>query len=249
MAWVLRRRQTFPHSASVASMGKSICVLSTLAVQGALPVLVERFEKATGAKVATDFAPTNGLLARIKAGEMADVAVLTREGIDELVGLGILESATVVDLVRFLVGIAVKAGTRKPDIGTPDALQRALLEAQSIAYSRVGASGIFFAQLIERLGITDAVNAKATIIPSGLTGELAARGEVELAVQQLSELMLVPGLDTVGPLPAALQTPTTFSAAVFANSARASLVHELLEALSSAEAAVTFRAAGLEPAR
>jgi molybdate transport system substrate-binding protein len=230
-------------------MGKSICVLSTLAVQGALPVLIARFERSAEAKVATDFAPTNGLLSRIKAGEMADVAILTREGIDELVGLGILESVTVVDLVRSLVGIAVRAGARKPDIGTPDALQRALLEAQSIVYSRIGASGVFFARLIERLGIADAVNAKATIIPSGLTGELAARGEVELAVQQLSELMLVPGLDIVGPLPAALQTPTTFSAAVFANSAGASLAHEFLEALSSSEAAAAFRAAGLEPAR
>jgi molybdate transport system substrate-binding protein len=224
-------------------------VLSTLAVQGALPALIARLEKVRGASIATDFAPTNGLLSRIKAGERADVAILTREGIDELVGLGILESVTVVDLVRSLVGIAVRAGARKPDIGTPDALQRALLEAQSIAYSRIGASGVFFARLIERLGIADAVNAKATIIPSGLTGELAARGEVELAVQQLSELMLVPGLDIVGPLPAALQTPTTFSAAVFANSAGASLAHEFLEALSSSEAAAAFRAAGLEPAR
>jgi molybdate transport system substrate-binding protein len=224
-------------------------VLSTLAVQGALPGLAARFEMSTGAKVATDFAPTNGLLDRIKAGELADVAILTRQGIDELAGRGILSAETIADLARSFVGIAVKEGARKPDIGTAEAFRRALLEAKSIAYSRIGASGVFFAGLIERLGIADAVNAKATIIPSGLTAELAARGEVELAVQQLSELMLVPGVDIVGPLPATLQGPTTFSAAVFAGAAHADLAREFLHALASAEAAATYKATGLEPVR
>jgi molybdate transport system substrate-binding protein len=222
-------------------------VLSTLAIQGAFPRLLARFEQEAGAKVATDFAPTNGLLARIKAGETADVAILTREGVDELAGLGVLAVDTAVDLVRSLVGIAVRAGARKPDIATADALTRALLEAKSIAYSRIGASGVLFASLIQRLGIADAVNAKATIIPGGLTGELAARGEVELAVQQLSELMLVPGLDIVAPLPASVQTPTTFSAAAFARSPRLDMAKRLLAFLACKESAAAFEAAGLEP--
>jgi molybdate transport system substrate-binding protein len=230
-------------------MGKMIRILSTLAVQGALPGLITRFEQAAGAKVAADFAPTNGLLARIKAGEMADVAILTREGIDGLVRLGILDGRTVVDLVRSLVGIAVKAGAPRPDIATPEALKRTLLQAGSIAYSKIGASGVFFAGLIQRLGISDAVNAKATIIPSGLTAELAARGEVEMAVQQLSELKLVAGIDIVGPLPASLQTPTVFAAAAFSASGDASAALGFLRLLTSAEAAAAFRAAGLEPAR
>jgi len=230
-------------------MGKAVRVLSTLAVQGALPALIARFEAPKGAKITSDFAPTNGLLARIKAGETADIAILTREGVDELARLGILRDGTIVDLALSLVGIAVKAGARKPDIGTAEALKDALLAAKSIAYSRIGASGVLFAQLIERLGVADAVNAKASILPSGLTGELVARGEVEIAVQQLSELMLVPGLDIVGPLPATLQTPTTISAAVFAGSAPTGLAGEFLRALASAEAAAAFKAAGLEPAR
>jgi molybdate transport system substrate-binding protein len=229
-------------------MTSVIHVLSTLAVQGALPRLAADFERTTGAQVAAEFAPTNGLAARIKAGEAADVAILTREGIDELVGLGLLDEATVVDLVQSLVGLAVKAGVAKPDIGTPDSLKRALEEAGSVAYSRIGASGVLFARLIERLGIAEAVNAKATIIPSGLTGELVARGETELAVQQLSELMLVPGIDIVGALPPSLQTPGIFSAAVSARSVQHDVARAFLQSLASADAAAAFRTAGLEPA-
>ena len=186
-------------------------LLSTRAVQGPLPALLAGFERAAGAKVAIDFSPTNALLTRIKdgakSGDRADIAILTREGVDELAALGVLDGASAVDLVRSMVGLAVKAGAPKPDIGTAEALTAALLATPSIVYSRLGASGVYFAGLIERLGIADAVNAKATIIPSGLTGELVARGEVEMAVQQLSELKAVPGLDVVGALPATLQTP------------------------------------------
>jgi molybdate transport system substrate-binding protein len=224
-------------------------VLSTHAVQGALVALIQRFEASHGAAVAVDYAPTNGLLTRIKSGETADIAIMTRAGVDELIRLGILDGGATVDLGRSLVGLAVRAGAERPDIGTPEALEAALLAAPSIAYSRLGASGVFFAGLIADLGIADAVNAKATVVPSGLTGALIARGEVEMAVQQLSELMAVPGIDIVGPLPASLQEPTVFSAAAFANSSHAGPARAFLAALASAEAAATFKAAGLEPVR
>jgi molybdate transport system substrate-binding protein len=228
-------------------MPNSIRVLSTRAVQGALPDLIARFERTTGARVTTDLGPTNALIARIKAGERADAAILTREGVDELAGLGILDRGSGVDLVRSMVGLAVKAGAPRPDIGTAEALKATLLAARSICYSRLGASGVFFAGLIERLGIADAVNAKATIVPTGLTGEPVARGEVEMAVQQVSELKAVPGLDIVGPLPASLQTPGMFSAAVFADAAGATLARAFLGTLASPEAAPAFTAAGLKP--
>ena len=142
------------------AMAGTLRVLSTLAVQGALPGLTAGFERSAGARVAVDFGPTISLLARIKSGEAADVAILAREGVDELSGLALLDGTTVVDLVQSLVGLAVKAGAAKPDIATPEALTRTLLQARSIAYSRIGASGIWFARLIERLGIADAVNAR-----------------------------------------------------------------------------------------
>jgi molybdate transport system substrate-binding protein len=222
-------------------------VLSTRAVQGALPGLVAGFERAVGARFDVEFGPTNALLERIEGGERADLAILTRAGIDGLTGRGILDGASTLDLVRSLVGLAVRAGAPRPDIGTAEAFKATLLAARSLAYSRLGASGVFFVGLIERLGIADAVNAKATVIPEGLTGELVARGDVEMSVQQVSELKVVPGVDIVGPLPLTLQTPTVFSAAVFAGSARADAARAFLQALTSAEAAAAFTAAGLEP--
>ncbi|HWE21803.1 MAG TPA: substrate-binding domain-containing protein [Hyphomicrobiaceae bacterium] len=228
-------------------MTRPIHVFSTRAVQGALPGLISAFEHAAGAQVAVDLGPTNAMLTRIKGGELADIAILSREGIDELAEAGILDGASSVDLVRSVVGLAVKAGAPRPDIGTAEALKGTLLAAHSICYSGLGASGGLFGKLIKQLGIAEAVNAKATIIPTGLTGELVARGEVQMAVQQVSELRAVPGIDVVGPLPATLQTPTVFAAAIFAGSARAEAASALLRALASAEAATAFRAAGLEP--
>ena len=214
-----------------------------------MPALVARFEEMAGTTLAIDFAPTNALLARIDAGEAADVAILTREGVEQLATRGMLVAASVVDVARSYVGIAVRAGTRKPDISSPDALKAALLGAKSIAYSRIGASGILFAGLIRQLGIADAVNAKATVIPGGFTGELAARGQVELAVQQVSELMVVPGVDIVGPLPAPLQSPAMFSAGVFAGSDLRDEAMRLVEYLASPDAAGALQAAGLVPVR
>jgi molybdate transport system substrate-binding protein len=230
-------------------MAKPLRIFSTLAVQGAMPALAARYEEMTGVTLAIDFAPTNGLMARIEAGETADVAILTREGAEQLAARGVLRSESVSDVARSYVGVAVRAGAAKPDIGSPDTLKAALLAAKSIAYSRIGASGILFAGLIRQLGIADAVNAKATIIPAGLTGELAARGEVELAVQQVSELMVVPGVDVVGPLPAPLQSPAMFSAGVFASSDMPDEAMRLVKFLASPEAAGVLEAAGLVPVR
>ena len=199
--------------------------------------------------LAVDFAPTNGLMARIDAGETADVAILTREGVDAAGGRGVLVAATAWSMWRGrMSGSRCRRARARPDIGSPEALKAALLAARSIAYSRIGASGILFAGLIRQLGIADEVNAKATIIPSGFTGELAARGEVELAVQQVSELMVVPGVDVVGPLPPAAESVTMFSAGVFATSVQAEAALELIAYLRSSRAAQALSAAGLQPA-
>ena len=222
-------------------------VMSTLALMGVLRGLAPGYEEATGTRIAAAFAPTAALIERIGAGEAADVAVLTAAAIDELARDGVLAPGGRVDLARSVVGVAVRTGAPKPDIGSAEAVVRALLHARSVAYSRAGASGIFFAGLIRRLGIADEVNAKATVIPSGLTGELAAKGEVEIAIQQVSELMEVPGIDIVGPLPAELGGATVFSGAPFAASSRKAAGAALLAFLSSPDAAPIYRRRGLEP--
>ena len=195
-----------------------IKVLSTLALMKAMRELVSRHEQLTGTIVTTDFAPTNALENRIRSREAADVAILTAEAIDQLTGEGVLALGAG-SILPSAVGLAVRAGAPRPEIGSVEALKSALLKAESIAYSKIGASGVFFADLIQRLGIAEDVNAKARIIPSGFTAELVASGEAELAVQQMSELMMVPGIEVVARLPSEIQSVTTFSAGLFTGSA------------------------------
>jgi molybdate transport system substrate-binding protein len=183
---------------------------------------------------------------RIAGGETGDVAILTDAGIEELTRRGIIVDGSRRDLARSAIGIAVKAGAARPDIRTVDAFKQAMLVARSVAFSRSGASGLHFAELIERLGIAPDVMRKARVF-DGVVGELAAKGEVELAVQQVSELKLVDGIDIVGALPDELQKLTMFSAGVFARSPRPAAAGLLVTALASPEAMSAMRRQGLEP--
>jgi molybdate transport system substrate-binding protein len=228
-------------------MENVVRVLSTLALKGAVQSLAGRYKAAGGARIDADFAPTLGLLDRLRDGEAAYVVILTREALHDLAAQGSVVAASCVDLARSLVGIAVKAGADHPDIATVAALRATLLGARAVAYSRIGASGILFAQLIERMGIASAINARAQIVPSGFTAELLVTCEADLAVQQLSELKQVAGAEIVGPIPRELQTPAVFSAGRLAVSVRAVQADALLQYLASAEVAPVLRAAGLEP--
>lgn len=227
-------------------MSAFLKLLSTLAVQGALPKVMARHQAATGSTVDIEFLPTNGILERIAAGETADVAIVTRAALDDLAAKGAILAACIADIAISHVGIAVKTGAPKPDIASVDALKASLLAAESIAYSRISASGVFFAGLIRRLGIADAVNVRAVVTPAGLTGEVVARGEADLAVQQISELMQVPGLDIVGPLPPGAESITTFSAGVLSASAQANAAKGVIAALCSPEAGKALMQAGLQ---
>lgn len=224
-----------------------IRVLSTLALKGAIGALAGQVEAEKGIRIDADFAPTLALLDRLRRGEGADIVILTREALDGLAEQGKVVPESCVDLALSYVGIAVRAGAPHPDISTPDALRAALLGARSIAYSRLGASGIFFAQLIEHMGIASEVNAKACIIPQGFTAERLLTGEASLAVQQISELKQVDGVSVVGPVPLQMQTPAVFSAARLAASAKPVQADALLRFLTSADAAPALRESGLEP--
>jgi molybdate transport system substrate-binding protein len=227
-------------------LGNVVRVLSTLALKGAIGGLAGQYEAAGGARIDADFAPTLGLLERLRGGEGADVVILTREALHDLAARGSVVAQTCVDLARSYVGIAVRAGTHHPDIATETALRATLLGGR-VAYSRIGASGIFFAQLVERMGIASEVNARARIIPSGFTAEQLVSGEADLAVQQISELKQVPGVEVVGPIPHDLQTPAVFSAGRIASSRRPVQSDALLKYLASPEVAPLLRESGLDP--
>jgi molybdate transport system substrate-binding protein len=227
-------------------MGNVVRLLSTLALRGALVQLAEQYRAARGVTLDADYAPTVGLLKRLRDGEKADVLILTSEGLDELVAEGAVVAASKIDLARSYVGLAVKAGAPHPDISTEAALVSALIAARSVAYSKIGASGIYFAELIQRLGIAAEINARATI-SAGFTAERLMSGEADIAVQQLSELKQVAGVELVGPIPLSLQTAAIFTGGRMAASENAGQADALLTYLASPEVAPVLRESGLEP--
>jgi molybdate transport system substrate-binding protein len=224
-----------------------IRVLSSNGVHSVTVEMLPEFERATGHKVLIDYDTANLVLGRIKAGEYADLVILTRPTIDDLIKQGKVAAGGGKDLARSGVGVAVRAGLLKPDISSPDKLKRALLEAKSIAFTRTGASGIHFAKVAERLGIADQVNAKAKVPEGGAVGPLVARGEAEMAVQQIPELLAVKSIQYVGPLPAELQYFTLFSAGVLTGARQPEAAKALIDFLSTPAAARVFKAKGLEP--
>jgi molybdate transport system substrate-binding protein len=228
-------------------MENVVRMLSTLGLMGAMRSLSAAYEAATGIRIDADFAPTQALLKRLRDGEGADLVILTREGLDEVIGEGRVLAETAADLARSFVGIAVRAGQAHPDVATEAALRQTLLAARSVAYSGLGASGIYFAQLIVRMGIAAEINAKATIVQQGFTAERLLSGEADLAVQQISELKQVDGIEVIGPVPHDLQTPAVFSAGRMASAKHAAAADQLLRYLASPQVIPVLRQSGLEP--
>jgi molybdate transport system substrate-binding protein len=221
----------------------TIRVLSTIGMRLVLEEIAPEFERMHGCAVERHYDSSVAHMGRIAAGKAGDVAVFTAAAIDDLIAQGKVGSR--VDLAHSGIGIAVRAGAPKPDIGTPERFKQALLAAKSIAHSKTGASGLYFVKLIERLGIAAEVHAKA-VVHDGLTGEIAARGDAELAVQQVSELMQAAGVDIVGPLPDELQSITVFSGGVFKGAQP--LSEALIAALAAPAAAALIRRNGMDPA-
>jgi molybdate transport system substrate-binding protein len=225
-----------------------IHVFSGNGMRAALAELTPRFERESGNTLRVSYDPAQIILRRVDNGETADVALLGEEAIDRLVAAGIVAASSRRLLARNGIGLGVRAGAPKPDIATREAFVQALRAADSIAYTSEGASGIYFADLIERLGIGDTVRAKARTQPGGLVGELVVAGQAQMAIQQLPELLAVPGIEVVGPLPDEVQKINTTAAGVFTRSQAGAAASSLIEFLASAPAREVFRAKGFEPA-
>ncbi|MEE7448249.1 molybdate ABC transporter substrate-binding protein [Methylobacterium radiotolerans] len=219
-----------------------------LVVRGAFDAHVVPAFEAAGGRAAIHWAPTTVLMKTLAEGETADAVLVLSDAMDRLVAEGRVEPESRVDVVRSRYGIAVKAGAPHPDIANVEALKRTLVAARSVAYSRTGASGIYFAGLLPRLGLAEAVNARATIIPQGFTAEKLVSGEADIAVQQISELMVVPGIEVVGPLPDPVQEMTTFAAAILRGATDRDGAARFLAGLTTPQAAEAYRTSGLEPA-
>jgi len=233
--------------------GAELHVMSSAGFAAAYLELGPEFLRASRTKLTTVYGPSIGnapdaIPSRIQRGEPVDVVIMASPGLDALIQQGKVIAGSRVDLARSRIGVVVRAGAPRPDIRTVAAFKQALLDARSIAYSD-SVSGVYVStQLFERLGIADRVRGKSRQIQSERVGNSVARGEAELGFQQISELLPVPGIDVVGPIPAELQEVTIFAAAVAASARDPQAARELLRFLTSPRAFPAITRSGLEPA-
>lgn len=234
-------------AAESMSQAAEINALVTPAIRAAFESLTPKFEHASGHKLNITFLASNFIPKRVQEGGAVDFVVSSRAGADELLRGGKLVAGTDVNVGKSGVFLAVRAGAPKPDISSPDALKRTLLAARAVSYSS-GASGMHFAQVLQRLGIAEEMKPKTRHpAPASPTGELVVSGEADIAVQQYPELKAVKGIEIVGPLPGDLQRYTLFTAGIVANSGNAEAAKAFLEFLRSEEAVSVIRESGLEP--
>ena len=224
----------------------TVRVLTSNSTQPVLDALAADFTRGSGHAVTVQCDSAKLMTARIRGGETADVVVLGAAAVEELAKLGIVAEASRQPFALSRVGVAVRAGAPHPDISTVDSFRRTLLEARSVAHTVHGASGMYVPTLLERLGIADEVKPKTVTRPGGFIGVVVASGEAEIAVQQISELLAVPGIELVGPLPDALQMVFESRAGVFAHSAQRAGAEALLGFLVGPLAASTLPQFGLE---
>ncbi|MDO8447716.1 MAG: substrate-binding domain-containing protein [Rhodoferax sp.] len=222
--------------------------ISSMATRQLLAELVTAYAPRSDCGIAMESVGGVDAAKRVQAGEPFDVVILASDAIDKLIAAGHIDAASKVDLVHCGVAVAVPAGAPQPDISSAEAVRQAVLAARSISYS-TGPSGVALVRLFERWGIADGIRERIVQAPPGVpVGTLVARGEVELGFQQLSELIHVPGITVVGPLPPEIQITTTFSAGICTGSTQAPVARELLDFMASAQVADAKRRQGMEPA-
>jgi molybdate transport system substrate-binding protein len=224
----------------------SITIMPTAAVKEAFRELVPPFEQRSGCNVAALWMPTMDMMRRLESGEVVDLILLTGETIDALIAKGIVAPDTRTDIVKSRVGMALRAGARKPDIATAEAFKRSMLQAKSIAYS-FGPSGMYIAELFERLGIAAKLGARARQVKGVPIGELVANGEAEIGFQQVSELKPVAGIDVIESLPPGIEKIEIFSTGLHRKAPQPDAACDFVRHLLSAEAVPVLRRSGLEP--
>ncbi len=237
---------------AAAASAAEIKVYSTIGVKGVLEDLIPKFEKQTGHKLNVTWSTAALLTKRVRAGEQADALILIKGDVANLLKDGKIVPGTDTLFGRSIFAIGVKAGSPKPDIATPEALKKTLLAAKGVSYSNPasgGASGVYIAKQIEKMGITEQLKDKTKFPPSGgFSGTLLVSGEADIAVQSKPELLHVPGVEVVGPLPGDMAFTVTYAAGVQTGATQAEAAKALVNYLKSPEAQAVFKAMGYDPA-
>ncbi len=223
-----------------------IKVLSSIATKEAYLELVPQFESATSHQVSTTWAGTTAIMQRMAAGECYDLIIISSTELEELIRQGKIVAGSRVDLAKSGIGIAVRAGTPRPDVRSSAGLKQALLAAKTIGYTS-GPSGVYMAGLIEKMGIAAEVKPKHRGVPSGGTiGTIVASGGAEIGFQQVSELVHIPGIDYIGPLPPDIQCVTVFSCGLQAGASQREAAKALMGFLTTPAAKNVMTKHGLE---
>ena len=226
----------------------SLKLLSSMATRELLNELVAEYERSTGQPVVAEAAGGVDVAKRVRAGELVDVVVLSSTAIDSLIAAGSLLPDSRVDLVKSGVAIAVRDGAPQPDVGSEEAVKRAVSAAKTLSYS-TGPSGVYLEKLFERWGILEDIRGRIVVPPPGVpVGSLVAKGAVDLGFQQLSELMTLPGIKVIGPLPPEIQTITVFSGGVSSGCERAEAGRALLRYMAAPAVTALKERFGMEPA-
>jgi len=243
----------FVLAAGAADAAEVKALIST-AMKAPFGEIAAQFEKTTGHRVSATYGPTGGLAKRIAEGEAADMVVLGGSQTPELMKQGKLAAGTNTDIARGMIGVGVVKGAPKPDISSEAAFKAALLGAKSIAVTDPasgGGSGVYFGKLFEQMGLAQSLKPKLKLAaggPSGYAATFVARGEAEFVLQPIPELMAVPGIEVVGPLPGAFQNVTTYTASMPATAKEVDAAKALIKALTAPSAATIYKSKGLDPA-
>lgn len=234
---------------SIAAAGE-IKVLSTTVMKTTLDELAPEFERATGHKTVVAYAPAARIAKRIADGEANDLAIVTRQGLEELIKQGKIVAGSQTDLARAVAGLAVQKGAPRPDISSVEKFKKALLAARSIAISS-GQTGNHLIKIFDELGMSQSLKPKLIIGrggPNDLIGDYVVRGEAELGIHEIAALMAVPAIDIVGPLPRQIQLDTVFAAGLSTSAKDPDAGRALLKFLLTSDGITVMKAKGLDPA-
>ena len=249
----LFRRVFFAGLCLLAAAGGAsadeIKLLTAGAYRPVLNEVVPSFEKQSGHHVTIVNDTAGGLVRRIKGGEPFDLVILTEEALEKMQGERTIVDDSITPLAKVGIGVAIRLGAATPDISTAEAFRRTLLAAHAVAYvdpASGGTSGLYLVQLFQRLGILSEIRRKSVLVVGGLAAQRVASNEADIALQQASEILIVPGVRFIGPIPDVLQHYTTYSAAIGLRAGNSAAVTELISWLASDELAPLLKAKGMD---